>query len=175
MTYKRKHSLNVMRDLEASLVALVSTTMKGYKSRLEIFEEMKKVHLTEDVAQLLFGASLVNDVIPYRLWLKARSHWTKPPFEEFEARNLWSWYNSLTWAYHGLPIKDIIPRHKNLSTFMNRVVIDGDRISIKSEESLKEKSIVDSESKMEVESHTPKVMAPSGVGHLVRLPMVLEH
>lgn len=98
VTYVRRHTRGVWGDV----VSIIEKETLSVADRLAIMarktERMKEIKITTNEGFKMLGLWRGTGILKPRQETKAFEHWVNPPFEEFEDRNLWSLYNSGTWA-----------------------------------------------------------------------------
>lgn len=121
ITYMRKHTKNVYKDLEDKLVSVIYNSKNKFKNILQDAEAMKSINLSTDDAYSFIGRAQGYKVLGARQASDAIRHWNEPPYGEFMDNNLWSAYNACTEALKSTPPNKIIERHISLH---ERVVQD---------------------------------------------------
>ena len=114
----RKHSSNVMDDLEYMINDLLSKAQLIYNSMLEHQEQMKKDNIDDVLAASLLGQMFINEEIltPTQLNI-AKRHWLSGGNGKFPERTAWSLYNSCTEALKISHASEYIDRALTLDNF----------------------------------------------------------
>jgi len=110
----RKHTTNVMADLEMMIITGVLRARTNFSSVVEDAETMKQIDLVDDGAYRALGHLFGHKVLSPRQMPVALKEWHKPSHEEFEPRTLWSLYNAVTEALKSSPPQSILERHIQL-------------------------------------------------------------
>jgi len=110
----RKHTTNVMADLEMMIITGVLRARTNYGSVVQDAERMKEVDLVDDGAYRALGHLFGHKVLSPRQMPVALEEWRSPSHPEFEARTLWSLYNAVTEALKSSPPQSILERHIQL-------------------------------------------------------------
>ena len=112
----RKHTSRVMD----ALPEMISTAVTGVKPLLNAERQRVKsyrAHQLEDneyeVDHIMMDM-LRRGVLTGSQLSKAWDHWANPPHEEFEDRNMWSLFNSVTEAYKGTGMRTLFQRSRHL-------------------------------------------------------------
>ena len=107
----RKHTGDALSDLQ-SLVSNAMMIAPGKHRSIEHDAElMRDYELTNDQAYAILGVAYGREVLKPRQLLRAREAWNKPPQKEFEDRNLWSLYNSMTEALKSSTVREVLETH----------------------------------------------------------------
>ena len=111
ISISRKHSVNVWQDLEELTITTIYRSMSNFNRIVEDSELMQGQHLKDDDAYRLTGLLYGHGVISPRQIPVVKKEWLTPSYQEFEDRNLWSYYNAVTEALKGSPPNKIMERH----------------------------------------------------------------
>jgi len=114
----RKHTTNVMADLEMMIITGVLRARTNFSSVVEDAERMKGIDLVDDGAYRALGHLFGHRVLSPRQMPVALKEWHNPSQEEFEPRNLWSFYNAVTEALKSSPPQSILERHIQLHSHL---------------------------------------------------------
>lgn len=93
----RKHTINILRDLNALTVRAVSKLAAAYRQQETAFEAYKAREISDDRAKALIVDSLQRKVFPVRDLPGVVKEWETPSHEEFaEKKNVWRLFNAVT-------------------------------------------------------------------------------
>ena len=110
----RKHTANVWNDLQELTITTIYRSQHNFSKIVEDAETMAERYLSNDNAFRLLGLLYGNDVISPRQIPAVKREWLNPSHDEFEARNVWSFYNACTEALKSTPPNKIMEKHISL-------------------------------------------------------------
>ena len=110
----RKHTANVWSDLEELTITTIYRSQHNFSKIVEDAETMAERYLSNDNAFRLLGLLYGNDVISPRQIPSVKREWLNPSHDEFEDRNVWSFYNACTEALKSTPPNKIMEKHISL-------------------------------------------------------------
>jgi hypothetical protein len=110
----RKHSKNVLNDLENLAITTLYKSQYTFAKLLKDSDTMKGAALDDNRAGRLLGHLFMQGVLSPRQLPVVKDNWLKPEHQDFQARNLWSFYNGCTEALKSSPPLSIMERHINL-------------------------------------------------------------
>ena len=110
----RKHTANVWNDLEELTITTIYRSQHNFTKIVEDAEIMRGRDLSNDNAFRLLGLLYGNDVISPRQIPAVKREWLNPSHDEFEDRNVWSFYNACTEALKSTPPNKIMEKHISL-------------------------------------------------------------
>ena len=110
----RKHTTNVMADLEMMIITGVLRARTNFSSVVDDAEAMKQVELEDNGAFRALGHLFGHKVLSPRQMPVALKEWQIPSHEAFEPRTLWSLYNAVTEALKSSPPQSIMEKHIGL-------------------------------------------------------------
>ena len=110
----RKHTANVWNDLEELTITTIYRSQHNFSKIVEDAETMAERYLSNDNAFRLLGLLYGNDVISPRQIPVVKREWLNPSHDEFEDRNVWSFYNACTEALKSTPPNKIMEKHISL-------------------------------------------------------------
>ena len=110
----RKHTANVWNDLEELTITTIYRSQHNFTKIVEDAEIMRGRDLSNDNAFRLLGLLYGNDVISPRQIPAVKREWLNPSHDEFEDRNVWSFYNACTEALKTTPPNKIMEKHISL-------------------------------------------------------------
>tara|TARA_R100000664_G_scaffold1110_1_gene2980 strand:- start:5681 stop:6412 length:732 start_codon:yes stop_codon:yes gene_type:complete len=111
ITIMRKHTKNVLQDLQDQLVNALYRANKSFTDIVEDTRIMKDTPINKDEAYEFIGKARGYKLLSANQSNEAYKNWDKPPFEEFEKSNMWSLYNACTEALKTSPPNKIIEKH----------------------------------------------------------------
>ena len=114
ISISRKHSANVWQDLEELTITTIYRSQNNFNRILEDSQVMQSQHLSDDDAYRLTGLLYGHGIISPRQIPVVRKEWLTPSHDDFEDRNMWSFYNPVTEALKGSPPNKIMERHISL-------------------------------------------------------------
>jgi hypothetical protein len=111
LTVMRKHTSNVLTDLEDMVIATIFRCRKNYCQITSDAESMAEHALADDDAFKMLGLLFGKGVLTPRQLPIVKKEWMKPSYPDFEPRNLWSFYNACTEGLKGSPPAKIMEKH----------------------------------------------------------------
>lgn len=111
LTVMRKHTSNVLTDLEDMIIATIFRCRKNYHQISTDAESMAEHALADDEAFQMLGLLFGKSVLTPRQLPIVKKEWLKPSYEDFEPRNMWSFYNACTEGLKGSPPAKIMEKH----------------------------------------------------------------
>jgi hypothetical protein len=114
ISISRKHSANVWQDLEELTITTIYRSQNNFNRILEDSQVMQSQHLSDDDAYRLTGLLYGHGIISPRQIPVVKKEWLTPSHDDFEDRNMWSFYNAVTEALKGSPPNKIMERHIGL-------------------------------------------------------------
>ena len=122
ITYMRKHTKNVIQDLEDKLVSVIYNSTAKFQNIIRDRDAMTTVDVTDNQAYEFLGKMAGNKVLKSQQFNAALRCWKKPPYEEFAPKNVWSLYNACTEALKSTPPNKIIEKHIMLHDYVNKAI-----------------------------------------------------
>jgi|TARA_Y100000310_G_scaffold58126_1_gene53365 hypothetical protein len=116
VTYMRKHTKNVVDDLEEKLVSTIWNSQNKFQNILRDKEYMANLYINNDQAYKFLGLMMGHKVLKPRQVAKALMQWKNPP-DAFGNRDMWSLYNACTEALKSTPPNRILESHIKLHEF----------------------------------------------------------
>ncbi|NQV15114.1 DUF932 domain-containing protein [bacterium] len=114
ITILRKHTLNVIRDMETLALGAIYNSQQAYSQILRDAEAMRLIEIDDDHAYRMLGLVYGRGIITPRQIPVAHSEWQNPQYEDFKLRTVWSLYNSITEALKSAPPQSIMEKHLGL-------------------------------------------------------------
>ncbi len=115
VTVLRRHTRNVLDDLEEMVVTTVLKARSAFYSVRDEANQMKAASLHDDSAYRIMGLLYGRKVISLRQLSVVKQEWHQPSHSEFQQRNQWSFYNAVTEALKSTPPRAILERHLQLN------------------------------------------------------------
>ena len=107
----RKHTGDVLEDVEKMIANALAIAPMRHRDLLRDAEVMKDVELIDDEAYAILGMAYGRGILKPRQLLHSKNAWHKPLQEDFEDRNLWSLYNSMTEALKSSTARSVLESH----------------------------------------------------------------
>lgn len=117
----KKHTPGAENTLTDTLITTLHKAKYTYAGLIEDAEKMRSINMDNDKAAQMTGILFFNGIISPRQLPVVRSEWLKPAHDEFEARNLFSFYNACTESLKTSPPNKIMENHIEL----HRTVMNG--------------------------------------------------
>ena len=114
ITYMRKHTKNVMDDLQDKLVSVLYRSKDKFFNIVEDTKNMKDIPISTDDAYSFIGRAFGHKTLGARQASDAIRHWNSPPYSEFMQKNVWSLYNACTESLKSTPPNKILEKHIDL-------------------------------------------------------------
>ena len=114
ITILRKHTLNVIRDMESMALSAIYKSQKVYNQVLKDAEAMQVQEISDDNAHRMLGLVYGRGIMTPRQIPVALREWKAPQYETFEPRTVWSLYNAITEALKSAPPQSIMEKHLGL-------------------------------------------------------------
>jgi len=124
VTFLRKHTKNVWRDLRVILDEAVSTAEERYQNRLEEIGRMEQLRLSDTSGYEILGHLAGVDILKPRMFSSAMKEWKEPRFEAFKERNAWSLYNAVTWGIKSGSPEHVVSKNPAAHEFFSALVAD---------------------------------------------------
>jgi hypothetical protein len=117
----RKHTTNVWNDLEEMAITSIYRSRHNFHRIVEDAEVMQGQHLVDDEAYRMIGYLYGNGVLTPRQIPIVKKEWLQPSHEDFDDRNVWSFYNAVTEALKSSPPNKIMEKHIALHAILTNV------------------------------------------------------
>ena len=122
ITYLRKHTRFVWRDLDIMIDAAAATAEDRYQSRIDEIERLKLLPIQDLNGAEILGSLQFQNILSMRMFSEAMKQWKEPKFKAFEPRNAWSLYNAVTWGIKkGSPVH-IAKKNPEAHSFFSALV-----------------------------------------------------
>jgi|TARA_R100001530_G_scaffold29173_1_gene23052 hypothetical protein len=117
ITIMRKHTKNVIQDLQDELVKALYRANHSFLNLVEDADIMADKPLTNNKAYEFIGKLYGHNVLKPRQLAETFRHWKNPPYEEFQDKNMWSLYNACTESLKSTPPNRILEQHIKLHKY----------------------------------------------------------
>ena len=114
VTYLRKHTGNVMDDMEIMLMRIMKSADSEWLRMTEVSENMETELLSNGEAYRWMGLLYGKGILTPRQLPIVKDNWLNPEYDDFKERNMWSFYNACTEALKTSPPNQILNRHIKL-------------------------------------------------------------
>jgi len=114
LTVLRKHTTNVHNDIDGLALSAIYNSRKAFDQIKRDAEVMKGIPLSDNEAYRMLGFIYGKGIITPRQIPVVKNEWLKPSHDDFEERNLWSFYNAVTESLKSSPPQSIMERHLSL-------------------------------------------------------------
>ena len=114
VTVLKKHTLNVVASIESLALSAIYKSRSAFNQIQEDAEVMKGIPMSDNEAYRMLGLIYGKGIITPRQIPVVKNQWLKPSHDDFEGRDLWSFYNAVTESLKTSPPQSIMERHLNL-------------------------------------------------------------
>ena len=121
LSVMRKHTTNVMEDLETLILSALYRSKTTYRQIGEDAEIMKGNSLKDDDAFKMIGLAYGRGIISPRQIPVAKDEWIKPSHSDFEPRTQWSLYNAFTESLKSSPPGSVMERYLDLHQLFQEI------------------------------------------------------
>ena len=118
ITVLRKHTGNVWASLEDVAISTLYRSQKNFQKIVEDAEFFKNEKISDTGAFQFMGLLYGRGVLTPRQLPLVKREWLKPSHEDFQPRNLWSFYNACTEAMKSAPPVLVMEKHIKLHEVM---------------------------------------------------------
>ncbi len=125
VTVMKKHTLNVLIELEEKIVTTIYRSKNNFTNILEDSEKMKVLNLSDDNAFKIMGLLYGHKVVSPTQMSVMNREWANPVYDDFAPRNLWSLYNCANSALKSSPHNKIMEKHIALHETMMEITGNG--------------------------------------------------
>lgn len=122
VTFARRHTSNVMRDLPGLVVEAVGRLLSARNLQEERIAAYKGFELSDQRAHDIVIQSLDTRIIGALRIPAVLAQWRKPAHEDFAPRTAWSLFNAYTETLKGLSLFELPRRTVRLHGLMDQVV-----------------------------------------------------
>jgi len=117
----KKHTKNVWAELEETAIATIYRSQRNYEQIVCDAETFKALPMENMEAFQLMGVLFGHNVISPRQMTVLKSEWLRPRYEEFQPRNMWSFYNAGTECLKSCPPVSIMEKHIRLHSTIQQI------------------------------------------------------
>ena len=114
ITVLRKHTSNVIRDMESMALSAIYRSQASYAEILDDAGAMQDMPISDDQAYRMLGLVYGRGIMTPRQIPIAHKQWEAPTHEDFAPRTVWSLYNAITEALKSAPPSSIMEKHLHL-------------------------------------------------------------
>jgi hypothetical protein len=114
VTYLRKHTGNVMDDMEIMLMRIMKGADNEWKSMEKVTHDLSEELISDSEAYRWMGLLYGRGILTPRQLPIVKDNWKKPVYDEFKEKSMWSFYNACTEALKTSPPNQILNRHIKL-------------------------------------------------------------
>ena len=118
ITIMKKHTQNVWQGLEDAAISTLYRSQKNFEKIVADSETLKGRMLSDTEAFKLIGLMFGHGILSPRQLPVVKNEWLHPAHTEFEARNMWSFYNGCTESLKSCPPIMIMEKHIQLHTLL---------------------------------------------------------
>ena len=111
ITVLRKHTSNVIRDMESMALQAIYRSQSTYREILDDAGAMQDLPLNDDQAYRMLGLVYGRGIMTPRQIPIAHREWESPTHDDFTPRTVWSLYNAITEALKSAPLSSIMEKH----------------------------------------------------------------
>jgi len=122
VTFARKHTINVMRDLPGLVVEAVGRLLGARNLQEERIAAYKEYALTNERAHDIVIQSLDTRIIGATRIPQVLAQWRHPQHDDFTPRTVWSLFNAYTENLKGMSLFELPRRTTRLHGLMDQVV-----------------------------------------------------
>jgi hypothetical protein len=118
VTVLRKHTGNVWASLEDVAISTLYRSQKNFHKVVEDAATLKNMSISDTGAFQYMGLLYGRGVLTPRQLPVVKREWLRPSHEDFQPRNLWSFYNACTEAMKSAPPVLVMEKHIMLHEVM---------------------------------------------------------
>ena len=107
----KKHTKNVWAELEETAITTIYKSQKNYEQIVADSQGMRALPMPDIEAFKMMGLLFGRDIIGPRQLTVLKDEWLHPSHNEFQPRNLWSFYNAGTESLKSSPPLAIMEKH----------------------------------------------------------------
>jgi hypothetical protein len=119
----RKHTKNVWNELENNAIAALYKSQRTYEEVVADSGIMKQQALGNEEAFRLMGILFGYGIVSPRQLSILKEQWLKPAYEDFQGRNMWSFFNATTESLKTCPPVTIMEKHAQAYKFLAKNVL----------------------------------------------------
>ena len=114
VTYLRKHTGNVIDDMEIMLMRIMKGADSEWRSMEKVTHTLEAEPISDSEAYRWMGLLYGRGILTPRQLPIVKDNWKKPVYDEFKEKSMWSFYNACTEALKTSPPNQILNRHIKL-------------------------------------------------------------
>jgi len=118
----KKHTKNVWAELEETAIATIYKSQTNYEQIVADVEAFKALPMKDMEAFQLMGVLFGNNIVSPRQMTVLKSEWLRPRYDDFQPRNMWSFYNACTESLKSSPPIFIMEKHIKLHNTIKQIV-----------------------------------------------------
>lgn len=118
ITVLKKHTANVWANLENVAISTLYRSQKNFQKIVEDAELLKNMSISDTGAFQYMGLLYGNGVLTPRQLPVVKKEWLRPSHDDFQPRNMWSFYNACTEAMKSAPPVLAMEKHIMLHEVM---------------------------------------------------------
>ena len=117
----KKHTKNVWAELEETAIATIYKSQKNYEQIIADVDSFKVLPLKNMEAFKLMGVLFGNNIVSPRQMTVLKCEWLRPHYDDFQPRNMWSFYNACTESLKSCPPISIMEKHIKLHNTIKQI------------------------------------------------------
>jgi hypothetical protein len=117
----KKHTKNVWTELEETAIATIYKGQKNYEQIICDAEAFKALPMENLEAFQFMGVLFGNNIVSPRQLTVLKSEWLRPSHEDFQPRNMWSFYNACTESLKSSPPVSVMEKHVRLHNTIRQI------------------------------------------------------
>ncbi len=114
ITIMRKHTANVWQGLEDAAISTLYRSQQNFRKIVEDSVTLKGRMIDNTEAFKMIGLMFGHGILTPRQLPVVKKEWLTPSYDDFKARNMWSFYNACTEALKSCPPLVIMEKHISL-------------------------------------------------------------
>ena len=111
LTILRKHTSKVVSDIETLALSAIFKSRANFNQIKQHVSIMQQIPMSDDEAYRMLGLIYGRGIITPRQIPVVKKEWLTPSHDDFEDRNVWSFYNAVTESLKSSPPQSIMERH----------------------------------------------------------------
>lgn len=115
----KKHTKGVWDALEDLAISSLYKAQRNFDKVVIDSQRMKTIPLNNDEAYRLMGYLYGHDLVSPRQLTVLKDEWLKPSYQEFQGRNMWSFFNATTESLKSCPPTIIMEKHAGVYQALN--------------------------------------------------------
>lgn len=111
ITVLKRHSKNILKSLEDTAITVLYRAQYTFDKLIWDSAEMKEKRMSDLEAFKTLGILFGREILSPRQLPVARDEWLNPKHDQFQDRNMYSFYNACTEALKSSPPGNVMERH----------------------------------------------------------------